>query len=103
VEYQQGHLDLDAMMKRLKDLSAYSLTHADIQDRRQGVELLALGMFFGLSGDLCFHQNQGRLTLLSDETLTYEGQAEHIEQEVREQEAGRSLGHSHRDVQLRLL
>jgi hypothetical protein len=32
---------------RLKDLSAYSLTHAEIMQQREGVELLALGMFFG--------------------------------------------------------
>ena len=31
-EYQQGELDLDALMRRLKDLSAYSLTHAEIRE-----------------------------------------------------------------------
>ena len=42
-EHQQGERDLDAMMRRLKDLSDYSLTHAEIMDQREGVELLALG------------------------------------------------------------
>jgi hypothetical protein len=36
--YQQGELDLDEMMRRLKDLSAYSLTHAEIMEQREGVE-----------------------------------------------------------------
>lgn len=48
LEHQrQGH-DLDAMMRRLKDLSAYSLTHAVIMGRREELGLLGLGMFFGV-------------------------------------------------------
>jgi hypothetical protein len=39
------------MMRRLKDLSAYSLTHAEIMDQREGVELLALARVFGMSTD----------------------------------------------------
>lgn len=35
-EFQQGKRDLDAMMRRLKDLSAYSLTHAEILDQSEG-------------------------------------------------------------------
>jgi hypothetical protein len=81
-EYQQGERDLDAMMRRLKDLSAYSLTHAEIMDQREGVELLALGKFFGITSDRRFRQNQERLALLSEETYTYQGNAETIEQEV---------------------
>jgi len=38
LENRQGELDLDGMMRRLKDLSAYSLTHAEIMDQREGVE-----------------------------------------------------------------
>ncbi|MCI0558936.1 MAG: hypothetical protein MN733_10605 [Nitrososphaera sp.] len=81
-EYQRGERDLDAMMRRLKDLSAYSLTHAEIMDQSEGVELLALGMVFGMSSNRHFHQNQERLKLLSEETITYQGQAKIIEQEV---------------------
>jgi hypothetical protein len=82
LEHQRDELDLDGMMRRLKDLSAYSLTHAEIMDQREGVELLALGMFFGASSDPRFHQNQARLRLLSEETVAYQGQAETIIQQI---------------------
>ena len=82
LEYQQGDLDLDGRMLRLKDLSAYSLTHAEIMDQREGVELLALAMFFGATSDPRFHKNQERLSLLSEETIAYQGRAETIKQEV---------------------
>ena len=81
-EYQEGRRDLDDMMRRLKDLSAYSLTHAEIMEQREGVELLALGRFFGMTSDRGYRQNQERLRLLSEETLAYQGQAEAIEGEV---------------------
>ena len=82
LEDKQGELDLDVMMCRLKDLSAYSLTHAEIMDQREGVELLALAIFFGATSDPGFHINQERLSFLSDETIHYQGKAEIIEQEV---------------------
>lgn len=90
LENQQEELDLDGMMRRLKDLSEYSLTHAEIMDQREGVELLALGMFFGMSSDSRFRKNQQRLTLLAEETFSYQGQAEIVEQQVarRKAEAG---------------
>jgi hypothetical protein len=75
------------MMRRLKDLSAYSLTHAEIMDQREGVEILALGKFFGMTSDISYRQNQERLGLLSEETLSYQGQAETIEQEVAARKA----------------
>jgi len=102
LEYQQGELDLDRMVRRLKDLSAYSLTHAEIMDQREGVELLALAMFFGATSDPRFHQNQERLTLLSEETLTYQGRGETIEREIaeRERQKGKPQG---KDLQPRLL
>ena len=82
-EFRQGQRDIDAMMRRLKDLSAYSLTHAEIMDQREGVELLALGMFFGMTSQPGLrHKNQERLNSLSEEAVAYRGQAEHIEQEV---------------------
>jgi hypothetical protein len=56
-------------MRRLKDLSAYSLTHGEIMDRREGVELLALARFFGMSSDPRFQRNQERLGHLSEATL----------------------------------
>jgi len=81
-EYQQGECDLDAKMKRLKDLSAYSLTHAEIMDQREGPELLAVAMFFGAISNPRYHKNQERIRLLSEETFAYQGQAETIEKEV---------------------
>lgn len=81
-EFQQGERDLDAMMLRLKDLSAYSLTHAEVMDQREGVELLALAKFFGMTTDPSFHKNQERFQSLSDETMEYQGQAEVIKQEI---------------------
>jgi hypothetical protein len=81
--HQNGEANLDAMMMRLKDLSAYSLTHAEIMDQREGVELLALGMYFGMTSNrILRYKNQSRLTQLSDEAIAYTGQAEVIEDQV---------------------
>ena len=44
LEVQQEAPDLDAMMRRLKDLSAYSLTHTEIMDQREGIELLPISL-----------------------------------------------------------
>lgn len=83
-EMEPGEPDLDRMFRRLKDLSAYSLTHAEIMDQREGVELFALAMFFGATSDPRYHDNQKRLMHgLSSETYGYEGCAETIEQEVK--------------------
>jgi hypothetical protein len=87
-EYQRGERDLDGMMRRLKDLSAYSLTHAEIMDQREGVELLALGMFFGASSQKRYLGNQARLYELSEDTIVYEGNAEAVVQEVAERKKG---------------
>jgi len=84
LENQQGELDLDEMKRRLKDLSAYSLTHAEIMVQREGVELLALAMFFGITSESRFQKNRERLSLLSEETFAYQGQSEKIEQQVKE-------------------
>jgi hypothetical protein len=92
LEAQQAEPDPDRMMRRLKDLSAYSLTHAEIMDQREGVELLALARFFGMSSDPQLWKNQERLNRLSEETLAYEGQAEVIEKEVTSRKAGTSCG-----------
>jgi hypothetical protein len=102
LEYQQGELDLDRMVRRLKDLSAYSLTHAEIMDQREGVELLALSMFFGATSDPRFHRNQERLGLLSEEAIAYQGRGETIEREIaeRERQKGKPQG---KDLQPRLL
>lgn len=81
--FQSGEANLDGMMMRLKDLSAYSLTHAEIMEQREGVELLALGMFFGMTSNQTIREkNQSRLSLLSDEAVDYQGQAEVIEEQV---------------------
>ena len=82
MEAQREEPDLDAMMRRLKDLSAYSLTHAEILEQREGVEMLALAMFFGATSNPAFHRNQARLQELSEETVAYEGRASVIEEEV---------------------
>ena len=82
LDHQQQERDLDKMMRRLKDLSAYSLTHAEIMWQREIVELLALGMFFGMSSNSALRKNQERLRLLSDETYNYQGQAKIVEQQV---------------------
>ena len=82
MEYQQGQRDPNATMRRLKDLSAYSLEHADILNKRQGVELLALGMIFGMSSNPAYLNNQERLALLAPETFIYHGNAEKIAEEI---------------------
>jgi uncharacterized LabA/DUF88 family protein len=80
--HQERERDLDGMMRRLKDLSAYALIHAEIMDQREGVEMLAIAMFFGMSSDERFHQNQERLRQLSEEVVVYEGSAQVIEEQV---------------------
>ena len=65
VEYQKGEVDLDNKMRRLKDLSAYSLTH-DITYRREGVELLALAKLLGLTSESRFQKNRKRLNLFGE-------------------------------------
>ena len=106
MEYAQtGQMNIDGMMRRLKDLSAYSLTHAEILEEREGVELLALGMFFGASSSPAYQKNQSRLHQLSPETVDYQGQPEHIEQEITLRKKGnRSREDKSSDsFQLRLL
>ena len=102
IENIQEELNLDQMMRRMKDLSAYSLTHAEIIYKREGVELLALAMFFGATSDPRLHKNQHRLNRLSEETITYQGRAEVIEQEIA-QRASQKSRHQGEDPQLRLL
>lgn len=88
LDNQQQDRDLDEMMRRLKDLSDYSLTHAEIMWQREIVELLALGMFFGISSNNALRKNQERLGLLSDETYDYIGQAKIVEQQVAQRKDG---------------
>jgi hypothetical protein len=84
-EYQkEEESDLDSKMRRLKDLSAYSLAH-DITYQREGVELLALAKFFGLTSESRFQKNRKRLSLLATETIKYRCQGENIEREIKEQ------------------
>jgi hypothetical protein len=88
LEGQQEGLDLDGMMRRLKDLSEYSLAHAEIMDQREGVEMLALAMYFGMTSNARFHRNRERLGLLSEETFAYQGRAEVVEQEIAQRKTG---------------
>ena len=89
-EYQGGERELDTMMRRLKDLLAYSLTHAEIMSQGEGSELLALAMFFGATSDPRYHKNQERLALLASETLDYQGLSQVVEQEVARKKGKRS-------------
>ncbi len=70
-------------MRRLRDLSAYSLAH-NITYRKEGVELLALAKFFGLTSESRFQKNRERLDLLAKEATEYQGKAENIEGEIDE-------------------
>ena len=70
-DYRERRFDLDSGMRRLKDLSAYSPTHAEIMIQREGVELLALAKFLGLTSESRFHKNRERFNLLSEETFAY--------------------------------
>ena len=83
LELQIDTLDLDAKFRRMKDLSAYSLTHADIVVRREGVELMALGRFFGVGAN---HENQARLRRLSEDALAYPGSAENVILQIAKRE-----------------
>jgi len=98
LEHQRVEPNLDVMMHRLKDLSAYSLTHAEIMEQREGVELLALAMFFGATSETSFHENQERLQLLSEETVAYQGQAGVIEAQVAMRQANRLSHKKNRDI-----
>ena len=88
LDHQQQERDLDKMMRRLKDLSAYSLTHTEIMSQREIVELLALGMFFGMSSNSSLRKNQERLRLLSDKIYNYKGQAKIVEQQIARRNKG---------------
>lgn len=92
MESQRDEPDLDAMMRRLKDLSAYSLTHAEILQQREGVEMLALAMFFGATNDPAYHDNQTRLQRLSEKAISYEGRSEKIEKEVAQRKKRQPAG-----------
>jgi hypothetical protein len=82
-EYRRGQRDVDEMMRRLKDLSAYSLAHAEILTQREGVELLALSMFFGMtSNPEIRRRNEGRLQQISEETAAYQGRSELVEAQI---------------------
>lgn len=89
-DHQENGRDLDAMMRRLKDLSAYSLTHAEIMDQREGVEMLAIAMFFGATSDSRFQKNQERLRQLAEETVLYKGQAKTVEKQIAARKSGKS-------------
>jgi antitoxin PrlF len=78
LENQAQKFDLDNLMRRLKDLSAFPLTHAEIMDQRERVELSALGIFFGVTSNPRFHHNQVRLSLPSEQTIAYQGKAKVI-------------------------
>lgn len=88
-EYQQGRRDMDASFRRLKDLSAYSLSHAEILYQREGPELLALGMLFGMTDMFHLKANQERIRDLSPESIEYVGRPEIVAQEVTRRKAAK--------------
>lgn len=100
-EYKKGEVNLDGKMRRLKDLSAYSLAH-NITYQREGVELLALAKFFGLTSESRFQNNRKRLNLLAKETIEYQGQPENIEQEIKERKRQSESRLKPDDLQCRL-
>lgn len=83
LDHQEEERDLDAMMLRLKDLSAYSLSHAEILDLKEGVEMLAIAMFFGATSNAQLHKNQERLRQLSPETVVYKGNSQIVEEQIK--------------------
>jgi len=106
-EYRNGQRDVDQMMRRLKDLSAYSLLHAEILTQQEGPELLALGMFFGMTSNKELRRrNEGRLQLISEETAAYQGRSELVEQQVaarKDRRAGQKKRETPQARQRRLL
>ena len=72
---RRGLLDYDEMMIELKELGAYSLTHADIIYSAKGLRLLSLAAFFGMpfAGDSCdFSRNAWRRDKLTNSSLEYQ-------------------------------
>ncbi|MEW5946559.1 MAG: hypothetical protein AB1742_10215 [bacterium] len=71
---RRGLLNYDDMMVELKELLAYSLTHADALYSAKGLRLLSLAAFFGMpfAGDeFDFSRNAWRRDRLSDRALKY--------------------------------
>ncbi|HOY64899.1 MAG TPA: hypothetical protein PLS19_09140 [bacterium] len=71
---RRGLLDYDEMMIELKELGAYSLTHADVLYSAKGLRLLSLAAFFGMpfAGDeFDFSRNAWRRDRLSARSLEY--------------------------------
>ena len=89
-EHQQKNMDIDALMCHLKDLSAYSLNHAEILYQREGVEMLAIAFFFGMTEQPAYQGNRERVFMLSQETFSYQGQAENIQRKVAKRAAQES-------------
>jgi len=70
-----GLLDYDEMMIELKELGAYSLTHADILYSAKGLRLLSLAAFFGMpfaDDSFDFSRNAWRRDKLSARSLDYQ-------------------------------
>ena len=72
---KQGLLDYDEMMIELKELGAYSLTHADVLYSAKGLRLLSLAAFFGMpfaDESFGFSRNAWRRDKLSECSLGYQ-------------------------------
>jgi hypothetical protein len=64
-----------------------------------------MGMLYGMSSNNALRKNQERLSLLSDETYNYKGQAKIVEQQVAQRKDGgkRVQDGEHEPLQPRLL
>ena len=81
---------MDWVFMRFKDLKAYSQEHAEIMDQREGMELLGLGTFLGMSNNPHLRDNQQHLRLLTEEALANEGRKENSAADIRSREEGRA-------------
>lgn len=71
---KRGLLNYNEMIIELKELGAYSLTHADVLYSAKGLRLLSLAAFFGMpfAGDeFDFSRNAWRRDRLSARVLKY--------------------------------
>ena len=71
----RGLLNYDEMMIELKELGAYSLTHADILYSAKGLRLFSLAAFFGMpfaDESFDFSRNAWRRNKLTGRALEYQ-------------------------------
>ncbi len=105
-DYDQGRRNVNGMFIRFKALSAYSQERAEIMDQREGMELLGLGMFLGMSINPHLRDNRQRLRPLSEEALANEGRKKNSVADIAGRKDGKTARPDKDDnspVQRRLL